>query len=147
MALNLWTPLTKVIFHYTGMSSTAFFTAMIVVIYKVVCGMFGVDDDDIEPDHSHHIIATTFFCLSSFSLVNTLESQERMSFSSSPVCRVIPQLCQTVAIWLHSMNKCCMVSAAELHRGQVGSMSTPLLVKVVRTGSIDRAHRQRAYDF
>nr|GLL47551.1 membrane steroid-binding protein 1-like isoform X1 [Ipomoea trifida] len=49
MALNLWTPLTEAIFHYTGLSPTAFFTiaALMVVTYKVVCGMFGADDDDM----------------------------------------------------------------------------------------------------
>ena len=47
---SVWTAMTEMILEYTGLSSTAFFTivAMMVVTYKVVCGMF-ISADDFVP--------------------------------------------------------------------------------------------------
>nr|XP_018626493.1 membrane steroid-binding protein 2-like isoform X2 [Nicotiana tomentosiformis] len=47
---SVWTAMTETILEYTGLSSTAFFTivAMMVVTYKVVCGMF-ISADDFVP--------------------------------------------------------------------------------------------------
>ncbi|MCD7464708.1 hypothetical protein HAX54_053274 [Datura stramonium] len=46
----VWATMTETIFYCTGLSPTAFFTivAMMVVTYKVVCGMF-VSGDDFVP--------------------------------------------------------------------------------------------------
>ncbi|KAK4721614.1 hypothetical protein R3W88_011847 [Solanum pinnatisectum] len=47
---TVWATTTEIIFEYTGLSATAFFTivAMMLVTYKVVCSMF-LSADDFVP--------------------------------------------------------------------------------------------------
>ncbi|KAI5661692.1 hypothetical protein M9H77_21015 [Catharanthus roseus] len=58
MAIALWTTITEAIDHYTGLSPTAFFTimALMVVTYRVVCGMFVAAEDYVAVKKANEFV-------------------------------------------------------------------------------------------
>ncbi|XP_071917559.1 membrane steroid-binding protein 2-like [Coffea arabica] len=56
--MSLWTSFADSTTHYTGLSPTAFFTilAMMIVTYKIVCGMFVAGGDYMEVKRTNEYV-------------------------------------------------------------------------------------------
>lgn len=56
--MSLWTSFTESIAHYTGLSPAAFFTilAIMMVTYKIVCGMFVAAGDYMEVKRANEYV-------------------------------------------------------------------------------------------